>query len=108
VVTAEAAEAADAEKPVSSAPPAQTRWEGAIRFSASYSPEYSGSAKNIAKISPALFLRYGRFTTTNASGFVTRRADDVVRGLGMDLSNSDRFRANLALRVDRGRGENSS
>lgn len=88
--------------------PTQTRWEGAIGFTTSYRPEYSGSAKNIAKISPALFLRYGRFTITNASGFVTRRADDVVRGLGMDLSNSGPFRANLALRVDQGRGENSS
>ncbi len=86
----------------------QTRWEGAIGFTGSYRPEYSGSARNIAKVSPALFLRYGRFTITNASGFVTRRADDVVRGLGVDLSNSNRFRANLALRVDQGRGENSS
>lgn len=105
-----AALAAETEKPPAEPEtrPAQTRWEGAIGLTTSYRPEYSGSANNIAKVSPALFLRYGRFTITNASGFVTRRADDVVRGLGMDLANSDRFRANLALRVDQGRGENSS
>lgn len=111
----QAAEATDepAQTPPAPAEPAapaapQTRWEGAIGFTTSYRPEYSGSANKIAKVSPALFLRYGRFTITNASGFVTRRADDVVRGLGMDLTNSERFRANLALRVDQGRGENSS
>ena len=86
----------------------QTRWEGAIGFTTSYRPEYSGGARKIAKLTPAIFLRYGRFTITNASGFVTRRADDVVRGLGMDLTNSDHFRANLALRVDQGRSEGSS
>lgn len=90
------------------APEPQTRWEGAIGFTTRYQPEYSGSASNITKISPALFLRYGRFTITNASGFVTRRADDVVRGLGIDLSNDSRFRANLALRIDQGRSESSS
>lgn len=104
--TPTAAPAAEPAPPV--AKDTSTRWEGAIGLTTSYRPEYSGSAKNIAKVSPALFLRYGRFTITNASGFVTRRADDVVRGLGIDLSNSDRFRANLALRVDQGRAENSS
>jgi outer membrane scaffolding protein for murein synthesis (MipA/OmpV family) len=113
--TAQAAEATDkvpadlaGSTPAPAPAPAQTRWEGAIGLTTSYRPEYSGSAKNIAKVTPAIFLRYGRFTITNASGFVTRRADDVVRGLGMDLTKGDRFRANLALRVDQGRGENSS
>lgn len=91
-------------------PPAQSspHWEGAVGLIASYRPEYSGSAASVAKLTPALFLRYGRFTITNASGFVTRRADDVVRGLGIELSNDSRFRANLALRVDQGRSEGSS
>jgi len=89
-------------------PPPKTEWEGAIGVTASYRPEYSGSDKQISKLSPALFLRYGRFTITNASGFVTRRADDVVRGLGIDMVRSDRVRLNIALRVDQGRGEATS
>ena len=89
-------------------PPPATVWEGAFGLSASYRPEYAGAAKQIFKVSPALFLRYGRFTITNASGFVTRRADDVVRGLGMDMVRNEQLRLNLALRFDAGRGENTS
>ncbi len=75
---------------------------------ASYRPEYSGASKQIVKVSPAIFLRYGRLTITNASGFVTRRADDVVRGLGLDLVSNSSVRLNMSLRYDRGRGENTS
>lgn len=89
-------------------PAPKTEWEGAIGVTASYRPEYSGADKQITKLSPALFLRYGRFTITNASGFVTRRADDVVRGLGIDMVRSDRVRLNIALRVDQGRSEDTS
>ena len=85
-----------------------TVWEGAIGFTMGYRPEYTGASRSIVKLTPALFLRYGRFTITNASGFVTRRADDVVRGLGLDFVNADRLRVNLALRVDAGRSESSS
>ena len=57
----------------------------------------AASSQQVAKIRPALFLRYGRFTITNASGFVTRRSDDVVRGLGIAFANDERLRVNLAL-----------
>ena len=86
--------------------------EGAFGLSASFRPEYAGAAKQIFKVSPALFLRYGRFTITNASAFVTRRADDVVRGLGMDMDldmvRNEQLRLNVALRFDAGRGEKTS
>ncbi len=88
--------------------PSPTQWEGAIGANLSFRPEYQGGDKRVTKISPALFLRYGRFTITNASGFVTRRADDVVRGLGLDLLQSSRLRVNLALRFDAGRSESTS
>lgn len=94
------ATAATADKP--------TVWEGAIGLTASYRPEYSGAAHNAGRLGPGFFLRYGRVTITNASGFVTRRADDVVRGLGVDFVNHERLRLNLALRYDRGRSESSS
>ncbi len=83
-------------------------WEGAIGLNLSNRPEYSGAAARGTKLTPVLFLRYGRFTITNASGFVTRRNDDVVRGLGVDLFNTERLRVNLALRFDAGRSESTS
>lgn len=86
-------------------PGAPTHWEGAIGALGSYAPTYQGAAGTTLKLNPGFFLRYGRFTITNASGFVTRRADDVMRGLGVDLSPGDRVRMNLALRFDRGRQE---
>jgi hypothetical protein len=88
--------------------PAHSDWEGAIGLSAQYRPEYAGAQRRIVKLTPVFFLRYGRFTITNAGGFVTRRADDVVRGLGVDLLERDRWSVKLSLRVDRGRGEGSS
>lgn len=94
--------------PVSPLHTAEPAWEGAVGLTLSHRPEYSGAAQAVTKVSPALFLRYGRWTITNASGFVTRRADDVVRGLGMDMVRSDRLRLNLALRFDAGRSEGTS
>jgi outer membrane scaffolding protein for murein synthesis (MipA/OmpV family) len=85
-------------------PPA---FEGAIGLNLGWRPEYSGSGTQALKATPGFFLRWGRFTLTNASGFVTRRADDVVRGLGLDLVNDQRLRLNLALRYDAGRSESS-
>lgn len=83
-------------------------WEGAIGLTGAYRPEYPGAAKASFKFTPALFVRYGRFTATNASGFSTRRADDVVRGLALDLVQSDELRINAALRIDGGRSESGS
>ncbi len=88
--------------------PPQRDWEGALGLSAQYRPEYPGAQRRVVKLTPAFFLRFGRVTITNASGFVTRRADDVVRGLGVDLLESDRVKMKLSLRYDRGRREGSS
>ena len=107
LVVSGAAAADESDSPLAE-PVRATVWEGAIGFNARYQPEYSGSSQQVAKITPALFLRYGRFTITNASGFVTRRADDVVRGLGIDFANNERLRVNLALRFDAGRSEGTS
>jgi MipA family protein len=104
-----AARAEEPEAPLPGLPtPSAPVWEGALGLTGSYRPEYAGASRQIVKVSPAFFLRYGRFTITNASGFVTRRADDVVRGLGADLVRSDRVRVNLALRFDAGRQESTS
>jgi MipA family protein len=99
------------EAPAAAPPPPpqqESHWEGAIGPIVSYSPEYQGGQHWRAKVTPGFFLRYGRFTVTNTGGFVTRRADDVVRGVAMDLTRSDTVRVNVALRFDRGRSESSS
>lgn len=99
---------AAAAAPATELPAAETVWEGAVGANFSFRPEYAGASARVAKVSPALFLRYGRFTITNASGFVTRRADDVVRGLSVDMLQTERLRVNLALRFDAGRSESTS
>jgi outer membrane protein len=90
------------------APASKPDIEGAIGPMLIYRPEYQGGAQSTLKASPGLFLRWGRFTVTNASGFVTRRDDDVARGLAADLVRNEHWRANLALRLDRGRASNDS
>jgi outer membrane scaffolding protein for murein synthesis (MipA/OmpV family) len=67
-----------------------------------------GGGGNSLRLEPAVYLRYGRLTITNASGFVTRRTDDVARGLGLDLVNGDTVRASASLRYDTGRKESSN
>lgn len=84
------------------------RWEGAVGLSAGYSPAYLGADDYNLKLRPAFFLRYGRFTVTNGAGFVTRRADQVERGLGADLVLKDTVKLTLAGRVDGGRDESDS
>jgi outer membrane protein len=92
------------------APPAEPApsWEGAIGLLMSHRPAFSGSDGAVTKLNPGFFLRRGRFSITNASGFATRRAEDVSRGLGIDLLQSARVKANVGLRWDNGRRENSA
>lgn len=89
-------------------PASSTPVEGAIGLLAIHGPEFMGSQRSGSKLLPGFFLRYGRFSITNASGFVTRRDDDVVRGLGIELSNQPNLRVTLGLRYDTGRSESSS
>ncbi|HET6316108.1 MAG TPA: MipA/OmpV family protein [Chloroflexota bacterium] len=86
-----------------SAPAAATRWEGAIGPQFGLSPEYQGASRRHLSVTLGFYLRYGRLSISNSGGFVTRRADDVFRGLGLDLVRSDRVRVNFALRLDNGR-----
>ena len=91
------------------APSAPWTWEGAIGPIASLSPEYSGSTARKVSVVPGFYLRYGRISVSNASGFVARRnSDDIFRGLGLDLKQSDRLRLNVALRGDNGRRSSDS
>ena len=103
------ASAARAQEPEAPAVLTQaSKFEGVYGLTLGYRPEYSGASNQVVKLTPGLFIRYGRFTLSNVSGFVTRRADDVVRGLGVDLVRSDQVRVSLAMRFDAGRSESTS
>ncbi len=82
--------------------------EGAIGPVISASPEYQGATRQKFSLLPGVFLRYGRLSLSNTGNFVTRRRDDVFRGLGLDLVNDDRLRLNVALRLDNGRRSSTS
>lgn len=109
VVLAAPAHAQDAAVPIAPAPlVTPSEWEGALGLIVSAASEYQGGSKTAIKGTPAFYLRYKRLTISNSSGFVTRRSDDVLRGLGLDLMARERVHVNLALRFDRGRAESSS
>ena len=84
------------------------KWEGAIGLSAGYGPDYLGAEDYSLSVKPAFYLRYGRFTVSNGAGFITRRADQVQRGLGADLVRNDNLKVTLSGRLDRGRDESNS
>jgi outer membrane protein len=100
-VLAGAAQAADGDDldVTGAAPkPADVGWEGAIGLLVAHRPAFSGSEGAVTKLTPGFFLRRGRLSMTNASGFVTRCADDVTRGVGIDLLQSTRIKASAGLR----------
>ncbi|MGL6109764.1 MAG: MipA/OmpV family protein, partial [Rubrivivax sp.] len=83
-------------------------WEGAIGLVLGYAPAYIGSDDYGFGVKPALFLRYGRFSLSSGAGFTTRRTDQVLNGLGVDLLSTDRIKLKLSARLDRGRSESTS
>lgn len=90
--------------PASTAAPA---WEGALGLMLNHGPTYQGSADSRTRLVPGFFLRYGRFSATNAGGFVTKRNDDVERGVSAELLRRDDLRVNLSARFDGGRDAGS-
>ena len=95
--------AAGAQAAQDAAPAAQPGWEGAVGLSVLHSPTYLGSRDYRTRVLPGLFLRYGRFAVTTASGFVTRSNDEVIRGVSAELVQRDHLRVTLSARLDGGR-----
>jgi MipA family protein len=91
-------------------PPSTTDsdWTFVLGLVASTGPEYPGALHQGQGLTPGFFVRYRRFTATNRSGFAPRTTDNVVRGFGLDLTQSDHFKLNLGLRFDGGRRESSN
>lgn len=83
-------------------------WAGAIGLNLAYRPEYDGGARHQIKPTPALYLRYGRFSFSSGASYAIRSTDESVRGLGIDLVRGTRTRIGLSLRYDSGRRESSS
>lgn len=84
------------------------QWEGAIGLLVSSGQTFMGADQRKNKLSPGFYLRRGRFSITNAGGFVTRSNDEVVRGLGIELVDSAALKMSLGLRYDGGRRESTS
>ena len=95
-------------KGTSTAQPSDDKWEGTIGPIFTSSPEYQGAAHHKLSVTPGFYLRRGRWSISNQGAFVTRRADDVFRGLALDALRSDRVRVNVALRLDNGRRSSDS
>lgn len=83
-------------------------WEAAIGMVADYSPEYAGAGRHRIDAEPVIYLRWGRFSLSNRSGFVNRSNDAVVRGIGVDLVDQANWRVATSLRYDGGREESES
>jgi outer membrane scaffolding protein for murein synthesis (MipA/OmpV family) len=88
--------------------PVARSWDAGTGLLLSLSPEYSGAEHHKVRARLALYVRWGRLSISNAGGFVDRRNEEVVRGLGLDLGHSPTFHASLGLRYDAGRSESSS
>lgn len=88
-----------------SPPPPKPKFEAAVGLRIGYGPEYMGASSRGFDWNPAIYLRYGRLSLSSASGLVDRRDDDVLRGLGLDLSRTERLRLGVSLRFDQGRDD---
>lgn len=78
-------------------------WDAAVGLITHHSPNYLGAADSRWHLTPGVFVRYGRFSITTSSGFVTRRNDEVERGVAAELVSRDDFRVSLSARTDGGR-----
>lgn len=83
-------------------------WEGAVGLLINSAPTFMGAEQRKLGLAPGFYLRWGRLSVTNASGFRTRTNDEVVRGLGIDLGSSEHVKLSLGLRFDGGRRESTS
>jgi outer membrane protein len=90
------------------AEPPRAHLEGAIGLVTPYAPTYPGAGDLGWHVTPAGFVRWGRFTITGAGGFTTVRNEEVERGVGAELLRNDRLQVRLGLRLDNGRSQSAS
>jgi outer membrane scaffolding protein for murein synthesis (MipA/OmpV family) len=102
-VAADIDETVAAKSSEAAAPVGSSRWEGAIGATVSEGPSSAGSDSRKISVTPAFYLRRGRFSISSGSGFITRPQDEVVRGLGIDVVERKDWRISAGLRYDGGR-----
>lgn len=92
--------------------PGASRAEYVIGLSLKSSPEYSGSRRQGLSLGRVLAIRYGRFRISSAGGSslmnIGTTSDAGADGASAELINSDRWSANLALRIGGGRDASDS
>jgi outer membrane scaffolding protein for murein synthesis (MipA/OmpV family) len=79
--------------------------EGAIGLQAVRGPTYAGSARTDAGLRVGGYVRWRNLTISSGGGFITRRNEDVPRGLGVALKPSPDWQIDLGLRLDGGRSD---
>lgn len=82
--------------------------DGALTLVAQRGPDYLGASSYGISVRPGFYLRWGRLSVSSGGGWATRRQDEVLRGLGLELQRTETLRVSLGLRVDSGRDESSS
>jgi MipA family protein len=86
--------------------PVVREWDAALGLIGAYAPAYPGAAEQKLKLTPGVYLRWGRVSMATRSGMVSRNPDpNEGAGFKVDLSASKRWRFNLGLRFDSGRQE---
>lgn len=94
--------------PVAGAAAAASDFDGAITLVAQRGPDYLGSRDYGASVRPGFYLRWGRVSVSSGGGWAAIKTDFDVRGLGIELTRSERFHASLGLRFDSGRSESDN
>jgi outer membrane scaffolding protein for murein synthesis (MipA/OmpV family) len=93
---------------LATAAPAPADYDGAITLVAQRGPDYLGSRDYGVSLRPGFYVRWGRVSVSSGGGWAAIKSDYDVRGLGIDLTRSERFHASLGLRVDSGRRESDN
>ena len=81
---------------------------GAVTLVASRSPDYLGARDAGTSLRPGFLLTWGRVTLSSGGGFAAVRQDKVARGLGIELTRTEKLNVDLGLRFDGGRGESDN
>lgn len=83
-------------------------FDGAITLVTQRGPDYLGSRDYGASVRPGFYLRWRRVSVSSGGGWAAIKSDYDVRGLGIELTRSERFHASLGLRFDSGRNESDN
>ena len=92
------------------APATGRSWDLSLGAAIAHGSDFAGAQGEQTRLTPGIYLRYGRISLASRSAFVVRSSDGgkAGGGLRLDLSPSDVLRIGLGLRNESGRRESSS